>query len=68
MLFNLNVDPRFDRIRSDSRFKMLINRVGLPERPVLPTPARGTAARRPALQGFAETDEPAGIESYETLH
>jgi hypothetical protein len=33
----------------------------------MPTPARETAARQPAFQGFAETDEPAGIESYETL-
>ena len=67
MLVYLNVDSRFDRIRSGPRFKMLINRVGLSERPVLPTPARETAARRPAFQGLAETDEPAGIESYETL-
>lgn len=61
MLVYLNVDSRFDRIRSDPRFKVLINRVGLSERPVLPIPARETAARRPAFQGFAETDEPAGM-------
>jgi hypothetical protein len=68
LLFYLNVDSRFDRIHSDPWFKTLIKRVGLPERPVLPTPARETAARRPEFQEFAETDEPAGIESYETLH
>jgi hypothetical protein len=27
MLFYLNVDPRFDRIHSDPRFKTLIHRV-----------------------------------------
>lgn len=60
MLVYLNLDPRFDRIHSDPRFKMLINRVGS-ERPVLPTPARETAARRPAIQGNAETDGIAGM-------
>src|SRR6185295_5370384 len=62
MLVYLNVDSRFDRIRSDPRFKVLIKRVGLPERPGLPTPARETAAPRPAFQGVVETDEPAGID------
>jgi tetratricopeptide (TPR) repeat protein len=66
MLIYLNVDSRFDRIRSDPRFKVLINKVGLSERPVLPTPAHETAAGRSAFKGVAETDEPAGIESYET--
>ena len=41
MLIYLNVDPRFDRIHSDLRFKTLIKKVGLPERPVLPTAAVG---------------------------
>lgn len=45
MLIYLNVDHRFDRIHSDPRFKTLIKRVGLSERPVLPTPTRETAAR-----------------------
>lgn len=36
-LVYLNVEPRFDRIRSDPRFKMIMTRVGLSERPVLPT-------------------------------
>jgi TolB-like protein/Tfp pilus assembly protein PilF len=52
MLVYLNVDSRFDRIRSDPRFKVLIKKVGLSERPLLPTPARETAARRPAFQGL----------------
>ena len=30
MLIYLNVEPRFDRIRFDPRFKMLMNKVGLP--------------------------------------
>ena len=54
MLIYLNVDSRFDWIRSDPRFRVLINRVGLSERPGLPTLARESAAR-PAT--FAETDE-----------
>jgi TolB-like protein/Tfp pilus assembly protein PilF len=31
MLVYLNVDPRFDRIRNDDRFKLLIQKVGLPQ-------------------------------------
>lgn len=46
MLIYLNVDPRFDRIHSDPRFRTLIKRVGLPERPGLPNPARETATTR----------------------
>ena len=42
-LIYLNVEPRFDRIRSDPRFKMLFNRIGLPDQPVLPNSARETA-------------------------
>ena len=30
-LFNLNVDPDYDEIRSDPRFKELVSRLGLPE-------------------------------------
>lgn len=37
-LIYLNVEPRFDRIRSDPRFKMLINRVGLPQPPAISAP------------------------------
>jgi TolB-like protein/Tfp pilus assembly protein PilF len=31
MLVYLNVDPRFDRIRNDARFKTLVQKVGLPQ-------------------------------------
>ena len=65
MLIYLNVDSRFDRIRPDPRFKVLINRVGLSGRRVSPTSASETAARSPALQRLAElaeTDGPAGID------
>jgi tetratricopeptide (TPR) repeat protein len=31
MLVYLNVDPRFDRIRNDDRFKLLVQKVGLPQ-------------------------------------
>jgi TolB-like protein/Tol biopolymer transport system component/Tfp pilus assembly protein PilF len=67
MLIYLNVDSRFDRIRPDSRFETLIKRVGLLERPGLPTPDRETVAQRPAFQGVVETDEPAGIDIDRTL-
>lgn len=36
-LIYLSVEPRFDRIRSDPRFKVLMNRVGLSERTELPS-------------------------------
>jgi TolB-like protein/Tfp pilus assembly protein PilF len=63
MLIYLNVDSRFDRIRSDPRFKMLIKRVGLPERPLLPGPANEMLARPPAFQHFVKAAEPAGIDT-----
>ena len=36
-LIYLNVEPRFDRIRFDPRFKMLVNTIGLSEQSVLPS-------------------------------
>jgi serine/threonine-protein kinase len=34
MLVYLNVDPRFDRIREDARYKRLVQKVGLPQQNV----------------------------------